>query len=64
MPSTNRFVVYRSDPLCRGDLPVRRCATLAEAVALAARLNRRAQAAYGKPRPGNPTPLYFAERAG
>jgi hypothetical protein len=64
MPSTNLFVVFRSDPLCRGDLPVRRCATKAEAVALAARLNRRAQAAYGRPRPGKLVPLYFAERAG
>jgi hypothetical protein len=64
MPSTNHFVVFRSDPLCRGDLPVRRCATRAEAVALAARLNRRAAAAYGRPRPGKLVPLYFAERTG
>jgi hypothetical protein len=64
MPSTNPFVVFRSDPLCRGDLPVRRCKTRAEAREVAARLNRRAAAAYGRPRPGRPTPLYFAERAG
>jgi hypothetical protein len=64
MPSTNHFVVFRSDPLCHADLPVRRCPTMREARELAARLNRRAQAAYGRPRPGNPTPLYFAERAG
>jgi hypothetical protein len=64
MPSTNHFVVFRSDPLCHADLPVRRCATRAEAVALVARLNRRAAAAYGRPRPGKPIPLYFCERAG
>jgi hypothetical protein len=60
----DKYLVLRSDPRCRGDLRVRRCATRAEAVALAARLNRRAAAAYGRPRPGHPTPLYFAERTG
>jgi hypothetical protein len=64
MPSTNLYVVFRSDPLCHADLPVRRCPTMREARELAARLNRRAAAAYGKPRPGKLVPLYFAERAG
>jgi hypothetical protein len=64
MPSTNLYVVFRSDPACRGDLPVRRCPTMREAREMAARLNRRAQAAYGRPRPGKVVPLYFAERAG
>jgi hypothetical protein len=60
----DKYLVLRSDPRCRDDVRVRRCATKAEAVALAARLNRRAQAAYGRPRPGKLVPLYFAERAG
>jgi hypothetical protein len=64
MPSTNLYVVFRSDPLCHADLPVRRCPTMREARELAARLNRRAQTAYGRPRPGKLVPLYFAERAG
>jgi hypothetical protein len=60
----DKYLVLCSDPRCRGDLRVRRCATKAEAVALAARLNRRAAAVYGRPRPGKVVPLYFAERAG
>jgi NADH:ubiquinone oxidoreductase subunit B-like Fe-S oxidoreductase len=60
----DKYLVLRSDPVLPVDVPVRRCATRAEAVALAARLNRRVQAAYGRPRPGKLVPLYFAERAG
>jgi hypothetical protein len=64
MSSARPFLVLRSDPLCRGDLPVRRCPTMREAREMAARLNRRVQVAYGRPRPGKLVPLYFAERTG